>query len=62
MKKYLTLKNLGWVITAVVVFLLGMGGFSKITQSEEMVANMTFFNLLPHMGWIGALEIVAIGL
>ncbi len=62
MKKYLTLKNLGWVITAVVVFLLGMGGFSKIAQTEEMMTNMTFFNLVPQMGWIGALEIVAVGL
>ena len=62
MKKYLTLKNLGWLITAVVVFMLGMSGFGKITQSEEMVANMTFFNLLPQMGWIGAFEIVSVGL
>ena len=62
MKKYLTLKNLGWVITALVVFMLGMSGFGKIAQTEEMMGNMTFFNLVPQMGWIGALEIVAVGL
>jgi hypothetical protein len=62
MKKYLTLKNLGWLLTAMVVFMLGMSGFGKIAHTEEMVGNMTFFNLIPQMGWIGALEIVAIGL
>ena len=62
MKKYLTLKNLGWLITAVVVFMLGMSGFGKVAQSEEMVQNMTFFNLLPYMTWIGAFEIISVAL
>ena len=62
MKKYLTLKNLGWLITAVVVFMLGMSGFGKVVHSEEMVANLTFFNLLPQMTWIGAFELASLAL
>jgi hypothetical protein len=62
MKKYLTLKNLGWLITAVVVFMLGMSGFGKVAQTEEMVANLTFFNVLPHITWIGALELASVAL
>ena len=62
MKKYLTLKNLGWLITAVVVFMLGMSGFGKIAHTEEMVGNMTFFNLVPQMNWIGAFEIASLAL
>ena len=62
MKNYLTLKNLGWLITAVVVFMLGMSGVSKITHSEEMVGNMTFFNLIPHMTWIGVFELASLAL
>ena len=62
MKKYLTLKNLGWLITAVVVFMLGMSGFGKVTQTEEMIANLTFFNVLPHITWIGAFELLSVAL
>ena len=62
MKNLFTLKNLGWLITAVVVFMLGMSGFGKITKSEEMVANLTFFNLLPQMTWIGVKELASIAL
>ena len=30
MKKYLTLKNLGWVLTALVTIMMGMSGVSKL--------------------------------
>jgi hypothetical protein len=62
MKKYLTLKNLGWLITAVVVFMLGMGAISKVTHSEEMVQNFTFFGMLPQMTWIGVFELASLAL
>jgi len=62
MKKYLTLKNLGWLITAVVVFMLGMSGFGKIAHTEEMTMNLTLFWLVPHMTWIGAFELTSLAL
>ena len=62
MKKYITLKNLGWLITAFVVFMLGMSGVSKLSHAEEMVGNMTFLNLVPHMAWIGAFELASLAL
>ena len=38
MKKYLTLKNLGWVLTAIVSLMIGMSGISKIigTQDQQL--------------------------
>ena len=62
MKKYLTLTNLGWLITAVVVFMLGMSGFGKIAHTEEMTMNLTLFWLVPHMTWIGAFELTSLAL
>ena len=62
MKKYLTLKNLGWVLTAAVVFLLGMSGVSKVIATDEMVKNFDFMKLTPCMALIGVLEIASIGL
>jgi hypothetical protein len=41
MKKYLTLKNLGWLLTAIVTFMLGMSGVSKIIGTQEMGGNFT---------------------
>ena len=60
MKKYLTLKNLGWVLTALITLMLGMGGISKITGTEEMVNNFTFMNLLPYLTLIGILEVLGV--
>ena len=42
--------------------MLGMSGFGKIAKSEEMVANLTFFNLLPQMTWIGVMELASLAL
>ena len=53
MKKYLTLANLGWLFTAVAAAMLGMGGFSKIIGTEEMVNNFTFMNLTPYLSMVG---------
>ena len=57
MKKYLTLKNLGWFLTALVTFMLGMSGVSKIMSTEEMVKNFTFMNLLPYLALLGFVEL-----
>ena len=60
MKNLFTLKTLGWVLSAVVALMLGMGAISKITQSEEMVKNFTFFNMMPQMVYIGVAELLSI--
>jgi putative oxidoreductase len=60
MKKYLTLKNLGWALTALVTFMLGMSGVSKLIGTEEMTTNFTFMNLLPYMALLGVIEIAGV--
>ena len=60
MKKYLTLKNLGWLVTALVVFMLGMSSVSKLIGTEEMVGNFTFMNLLPYMKVLGVVELIGV--
>lgn len=60
MKKYLTLKNLGWALTALVTFMLGMSGVSKLVGTEEMTANFTFMNLLPYMALLGVVELAGV--
>ena len=60
MKKYLTLKNLGWLVTALVVFMLGMSAVSKFVGTEEMVGNFKFMNLLPYMELLGIVELVGV--
>ena len=54
MKKYITLKNFGWLLTALVTFMLGMSGVSKIVGTEEMIKNFTSMNLLPYLALLGA--------
>lgn len=62
MKKYLTFKNLGWLITAIVVFMVGMSGLSKLFTTDEMVKNFEFMHLTPYMALIGVIEVVGVGL
>jgi uncharacterized membrane protein YphA (DoxX/SURF4 family) len=57
MKKYLTLENLGWALTAIVTFMLGFSGLSKIIGTEEMINNFTFINLLPYLALLGVVEL-----
>lgn len=59
MKKYLTLKNLGFALTFVSAFLLVKQAIPKIIQSEEMVNNFTYLKLLPYLTLVGVLEIAA---
>jgi putative oxidoreductase len=60
MKKYITLQNLGWVLTAVVTIMLGMSGVSKVIGTQEMVNNFTYINLLPYLTTIGVAELVGV--
>jgi hypothetical protein len=60
MKKYLTLKNLGWLLTVLVAFMLGMSSISKIMGTEEMVKNFTFMNLLPYLALFGFVELAGV--
>ena len=60
MKKYLTLKNLGWLFTALVVFMLGKSGVSKVMATEEMVNNFAYIKLSSYLGLVGVLEIIGI--
>jgi uncharacterized membrane protein YphA (DoxX/SURF4 family) len=60
MKNLLTMKNLGWLVTALVSFMLLMSGVNKVIGSEEMVNNFTATNLLPYLGLVGVIEIVGV--
>lgn len=60
MKNYLTLKNLGWVLTVIVAIMLGMSGISKVMGTEEMVNNFTYIHLLPQLSLVGLAEIVGV--
>jgi len=60
MKKYLTLKNLGWLLTGLVTFMLGMSGVSKVMGTEEMIKNFTFMNLLPYLALLGMVELAGV--
>jgi hypothetical protein len=60
MKNLFTLKTLGWVLSAFVAIMLGMGAIGKIAQSEEMVKNFTFFNMMPQMLFVGLVELSAV--
>ena len=52
MKNILTSKNLGWLVTALVSFMLLMSGVNKVISTEEMVKNFTSTNLLPYLGLV----------
>jgi uncharacterized membrane protein YphA (DoxX/SURF4 family) len=60
MRNIFTLKNLGWLVTALVSFMLLMSGITKVIGTEEMVKNFTSTNLLPYLGLVGILEIVSV--
>lgn len=54
------MKNLGWLVTALVSFMLLMSGVNKVIGSEEMVNNFTSTNLLPYLGLVGVMEIAGV--
>lgn len=60
MKKYLTLKNLGWLLTILVSVMLGSSAFSKLLGTKEMIDNFTFMNLLPYLDLLGMVELAGV--
>ena len=60
MKKYLTLKNLGWLLITVVTLMIGMSGVSKVIATNEMVQNFEYMKLTPYMGLLGVIELIGI--
>jgi hypothetical protein len=60
MKNILTLKNLGWLVTALVSVMILMAGSSKLLRTDEMVSNFTSMNLLPYLKIVGFLEVVSV--
>jgi len=62
MKKLFTWKNLGWALTILITFMLGLSAIGKLTATEEMVKTFEFLKLTPYMKWIGLGELIGIGL
>jgi hypothetical protein len=62
MKKYITIKNLGWIFTVIVSLMMLMSGTSKIIAAEDVVKNFEFMNLLPYMALIGVTEVIGVAL
>ena len=60
MTKHLTWKNLGWILTGLVVFMLGSAGVSKVLGTEEMVKNFEFMHLTQTMMWVGLAELIGV--
>ena len=60
MKKYLTLKTLGWILAFIVTYLLGMQGVSKLIHTEEAINNFTFMHLTPYLTWVGLAEVLGV--
>ncbi len=62
MKKHLTLKNLGWLFTIAVVYMLGSAAVYKLIESEEMVKNFEFMHLSKYLIAVGLMEFAAVWL
>lgn len=62
MTKHLTWKNLGWLLTGFVAFMLGSAGVAKVWGTEEMVKNFEFMHLTQTMIWVGIAEVIGVGL
>ncbi len=60
MQNLFTLKNIGWVLTGLLTFMVGFSAIGKLTSSEEMVKTFEFLKLTPYMKWIGIGEIIGL--
>ena len=60
MMKYLTQRNLGWLLTALTVVMLLPSGISKLIATDEMVKNFTYTNMTHYLSLVGALEVAAV--
>jgi len=57
MKKYLTIKNGGWLLVSLVSLMLAKAGVSMLIGTQEMVGNFAFLKLTPYMALVGVLEL-----
>ena len=60
MTKHLTLKNLGWIITGILIFMLGQSIVGKF--SGAMLGNFQFMHLENYMLHTAVLETLGLGL
>lgn len=60
MKKHLTQKNVGWLITGILILMLGQSIIGKLNGS--MTANFEFMHLQNYMIGTAVLEIIGLGL
>jgi DoxX-like family len=51
---------LGWLLTVVVAYFLGKGGFDKVRGTDEMKGNFAFMKLDNYRVAIGLAELVAV--
>ena len=62
MKNIFNSKNLGWVSTILVSFVLIMFGTSKILGASDSINNFSAIHLLPYISVVGILELLSVGL
>jgi hypothetical protein len=60
MKKHLTLKNLGWILSFIVSIVLFSSAISKAFPNNETIANFTSMNMLDYLGLIAFIETSAV--
>jgi len=60
MENLLTLEMLGWLLTAVVTFMLGKGAIGKVIGTAEMVGNFNYMKLSQYRVAVGITELVAL--
>ena len=58
MKKYLTLKNLGWFLSGLVSLMVIMSGTNKVIGTADMVNTFASINLSSSLIYVGLAEIV----
>lgn len=54
----LTWYTLGWVLSALVTFMMLMSGVSKIVGTAEMVGNFEYMKLTPYLLMVGLMEVI----
>lgn len=54
----LTWSTLGWVLSALVTFMMLVSGLSKIVGTAEMVGNFEYMKLTPYLLMVGLMEVI----
>jgi hypothetical protein len=62
MKKYFTLKNLGWLLLLLTTFMLGNAALNKVIGAPEMISGFEFMKIPQYRIWVGLGELLALGL